>query len=312
MADDTDALLRDLESRASSSSSAARSDDSAGAGDDIEAFLRELDGDSYVAPPEDRSARPVATADAEIEAAVPVAAPDAPMEKAKPKKLTRAEKKALKEEEKAAKKAAKAKSADGVAVVERGESDGLKIAARVAKLVGVAVPLASAWWVLGAYLANWVSAGWLVFLVATMTVLGLPGVLLLASKRGRYLWWSIATSLLLAVGLVAPFPGAAAGAMISYGHWPASAIAEVAGLDNDSFVVSAAASVSGWVGGIIEPQVDDARKPLALGTEVPLSGEAESAEAPAEDVAPAEETAPAEEAAPTEEAPAQEASEQGE
>ncbi len=290
MADnETDALLKDLESRASSPKQSASKDEG---GEDIEAFLRSLEGDDYVAPPaapEPKSpAVKTKTATSAPEPATPKAAPDAPMQKAeKPAKPDRHAEKAARNAEKAAEKEAKAaakqaKAAEKVAAAEAakakkaeamasGELTGPQKVARVAKWSAVVVPLTAAWWLLGAYLSTWVSAGWLVLILATAVVFGLPGALLLGVKKGRYIWWTAGTAALITVGLVAPLPEASSNALMRYGHWPTSALAEVAGLDASSPLMRANAAIGEWVGGWIFPKADDDRIPRKLGTQEPLN-----------------------------------------
>jgi len=42
------------------------------------------------------------------------------------------------------------------------------------KWTGFALPVVSLWWLLGAYLGQWVTAGWLIFMMSAMFVFGLP------------------------------------------------------------------------------------------------------------------------------------------
>ena len=288
---DTEALLRDLEQRAQNgggggNAKPASGDSSAGGDEDIEAFLRELEGSDYEPPPEEAQAKPAATATKTREVdpladelGAPQEAPDAPL--AKPEKKVSArqqrkeEKRQAKEAEKAAKETAKKAKAADVQVVERGESAGLKTFVRIAKWSAIVVPILLAIWLLGAFLSSWVSASWLVAAVAAALVLLLPLAARLASKRGKYGWWAAGLSALLVAALVAPIPASAGRALERYGHWPATVIADLAGWSPDHVVVRAGAAVGSFVGQLIHPTIPTEKEvPRKLGNEQPLDPDA--------------------------------------
>ena len=309
---DTDALLRDLEKRASAGGGAKSARGADAPDDDIEAFLRDLEGDDYSPPPEPKPVKTKAREDDELDArfAKLEAAPDAPLAKT-PEKKSREEKKREKEAQKEAKKEAKKEAreakADAKATTDLQKSDqpsgsGLKRAALVMKIAAVLIPVGLAWWVVGAYLSAWVSASWLIAIIATLFVLGLPlGVKILA-KRGRYVWWAAGLSALLTVGLVVPLTAAAGQALQRYGHWPATAIADALGASSDHVLVKAATSLSSFAGRMVHPtpEAEPARK---LGTELPLEGQPTPPPVQPDPTQPVPQPAPAQ--PPVQPAPAQ-------
>ena len=254
--DEYAALLRELEGRASGSEKSgdkkkknsrkkAPVEDDAEV-EDIDAFLKSLeeDADSGSSTATDtRSAEDddLANEFAALEAIGELVAP--PEEKKKDKKKKKAEKKKKK---KGAKKEKAPKSgADGE------ESRGKRVAIFLAHNTLWFLPAIILWWVLGAYLGNWVSAGWLIALVSTMFVFGTPAILKKVARRGTYRPWLLGSSLLLTVALIAPMPDTAGQNMAQYGHWTTSAVAEVFGWAPDAGIVTTHAAVSGWLGGVV-------------------------------------------------------------
>jgi hypothetical protein len=276
-----DALLGDLSSRAESAPAASAGDD-----EDIEAFLAQLEGDDYEPPPattSDDKPDPLTEQFAGIEEA-PENAEMVPAEEKSPEpKKSRKEKK---EEKQKAKKAKK----EGVAVVEKEGSQGLKTFLVVAKWSLLLLPVVTAAWIVGAYLAAWVSAGWLIAVMALVAVLGLPGLAVLAAKRGRYVYWLSGLALVLTVGLVAPLANPAANAIARHGHWPMTAVTNAAGLDADNWGSTFAGWVSEKVAGLLVGPTATVPVAAQLGSETPLDGAA--ADTGDEPVAPdAEESA---------------------
>lgn len=99
-----------------------------------------------------------------------------------------------------------------------------------AKWSAYVVPTLVFWWLLGAYLRQWVTAGWLTFLMTTGATFGLPKLGYdLSGKRGRYRWWLAGMALLLTVALTAPLLGTAGTVLAEYGGWPGLAVEEVFG-----------------------------------------------------------------------------------
>lgn len=304
-AEELDALLRDLEGRASGggeSRGRARAPSGADAGgddgEDLEAFLRSLDADDEsTSGSSARSRTATATAPAPAEDD-PWAAQFAELEAADSRSLARkpeaekaapAEAKADKKAEKKSRKKGRKKAADtesteasgengDVVVVDKPEGEaaagkqkaGHRRGLRALKWTAFALPSLVLWWIVGAYLAQWVSAGWLVTLVAAAFVFGLPALARRLLHRGRYVYWLVGLSLGLAIALIAPMPRTAATTFAEYGHWPASTLAEITGMAPDGALVRANASVSGFVGTLIHPAADDQRA-HRLGTDFPLS-----------------------------------------
>lgn len=246
------ALLRDLEGRAGDSegSDAGESHGEEGV-EDIEAFLRELEGEAESSSAvqtktatrsaeEDALAAEFAALEAKGElVAPPEEEPKKRGRKEKPEKVkqTRAEKK----EEKAA---ARAEQAEGRSRGQRA----LLFLLKNGLWFGPALVL---WWVLGAYLGQWISAGWLIAAVSTMFVFGLPAVLRRVVKRGGYRPWALGFSLVAVVALIAPMPNIAAQNMARYGHWPSSALGEALGSEPDAAYIRAHGSMSAWLASLI-------------------------------------------------------------
>lgn len=253
------ALLRDLEGRAGDSegSDAGESHGEEGV-EDIEAFLRELEGEAESSSAvqtktatrsaeEDALAAEFAALEAKGElVAPPEEEPKKRGRKEKPEKVkqTRAEKKEEKAAAKAAKAAARAEQAEGRSRGQRA----LLFLLKNGLWFGPALVL---WWVLGAYLGQWISAGWLIAAVSTMFVFGLPAVLRRVVKRGGYRPWALGFSLVAVVALIAPMPNIAAQNMARYGHWPSSALGEALGSEPDAAYIRAHGSMSAWLASLI-------------------------------------------------------------
>lgn len=160
------------------------------------------------------------------------------------------------------------KAKKDVRSVERGSSDGLKRAGQILKWVVVLVPALVAIWLVGAFVAQWVSAGWLVALVALVGVLGIPGALRGATSKGGFAWWLAGFSIFACVGLTVPMTTTASSVVVHYGHWPASVLASAAGWDANHFTVRASQWMSDKLAGLVAPEVVGVG--LRLGTEVPV------------------------------------------
>lgn len=245
-AEEMDALLRDLESRASSS---PKSDA------DVDAFLDE--------PSEKKTKTKAAPPKKEVEL---------------PKESPKAEIQKVEKSEEPAKKDKKSKKSN-VKVVSRGTDEELAKKLRLILLCVVTPILLTAAWILGTYLGPIVSAGWLIGVVALVALLVVPLVLWLGVKRGNFLSWTGLISALALVALLAISPSFASKRLIQYGHWPASSIAQIAGWDSDNWLSSANVSVSTWIASLLHtppvvegetPETTEARR---LGTTDPLTGE---------------------------------------
>ncbi|RAL23086.1 hypothetical protein DL240_09375 [Lujinxingia litoralis] len=331
--DEYAALLRDLEGRASSPgvSTSAEGASEAGADEDLEAFLASLEDDA-----EARAESGVKTATAEraedpfagefekLAKESDLVVAEEQEEEKKSWSARRAEKKAEKQAEKDAaeaarqaekqaaaqeKEAAKAAKAKAKEEARQGRGVGqraLRMMGRVALWYGPALVL---WWVVGALIAPWVSAGWLIAAMVTMFVFGLPALCKRVFQRGTYRAWTLGVSLIgLGVALV-PWPQSAGEKLAHYGYWPSAVVAEVSGQPVDSALVRAHAGVSEFVGGLLTADDVDWKAyrlgtDLPLGTVAPESGEPGASEAGTEAPAP---EAPASEA-PALEAPASEGS----
>ncbi len=300
--DESEALRRELEARASKSpadQAAAEHDES---DEDLEAYLQSLEADDEPVS----AARPVQSAApvsdpfadqfAELEAAY---GHEIVLPEPEPIKPSRQELKAAKKQaaEDAKRQAAEKKAADKQAAADavqaekdakQAEKDALlaakqakkaekaaqqrPIALRILIWTLLGLPVFALWWLVGSFLAQWISAAWLIALVTTAFAFGLPGLLVHFVKRGRYIYWLSGASLLLTVLLVAPMPPTASKNLAEYGHWPASTIAEVSGLAADHALVSLNNSVAHFTAGLIDPAGRE-QPGHRLGTETPLSGE---------------------------------------
>ncbi len=252
------AFLRDLESRSKSKAKAAVEDD----GEDVEAFLKRLEADEAKASAKSSAPKTKVKDPFEDEFAALKEAPVAEMVKT-PEPEQKKDDKAKADKGKDDKKAKK-----DVRSVERGSSDGLKRAGQILKWITVLVPALVAIWLVGAFVAQWVSAGWLVALVALVGVLGVPGALRVATNRGGFAWWLAGFSIFACVGLTVPMTTTASSVVVHYGHWPASVLASAAGWDANHFTVRASQWTSEKLAGLVAPEVVGVG--LRLGTEVPV------------------------------------------
>ncbi len=283
--DELNSLLADLESRADAGGGAQ-----AGAGDDdedLEAYLARLEAEEPSTSGGQKAGgnRKVASAERDDE----LDARFAELDNLQPDDLpaTTPDKKAKKKADKKAKKAGKKKEkqkAEGEEAGEEGRSRGARFAVAALKVLAVALPVAVFAWVLGSFLANWVSAGWLIAIMALIFALGMPLLVSRYVKKGKFAWWAAGIGVLLTVALTAPMPETAGETLRDYGHWPATTVGELAGWEADNTLVQINAGVAGALGGLLyTPQAGEAEGPLELGTEHSLYGE-EQVETP--DTAP--------------------------
>ena len=250
-ADEMDALLRDLEARASKSEPTPKKE---GKKKDVDAFLAES-SDAAPAKPTKTKAKP-----APKKADLPKQAPIGEIAKSEPEK-----------------KKEKPKKEKSVKVVQRGTDDALQKKLHLA-LLALVIPLAmAAIWALGTYLGPIVSAGWLILLVSLAAILGGALGLRLAIKRGQFSAWTGLVSAIALAGLTAIAPEFAGARMVQYGHWPASAIGQLAGWQADNWFVKLSVSASSLIGEALLPATPvDATKtdrpsPRRLGTKDPLN-----------------------------------------
>lgn len=271
--DELNALLRELEGRSGAGPERAKAASPSGEDDteDLEAFLRSLEeSDEEVA----RSAPKTAVGDEELdarfsdmeEAAETALEPqnkgDKPAAKEKNPKQQRSKKKEIKE--------VALEPGDGAeAASKASDKRGRQRALKIMKWAGIVLPALCLWWVLGAYLGNWISAGWLITSVGAGFVFGLPALLKHWVKRGRYSHWLVGASALLLLGLIAPMPQQAGVTLAEYGHWPSSTVGELAGWPADHGLIRGSAALSQVIGGVLTPQARD-QSPHRLGTEIAL------------------------------------------
>ncbi len=123
------------------------------------------------------------------------------------------------------------------------------------KWTAYALPILAFWWVLGAYLAQWITAGWLIAVVATLFVVAIPKAMYdAADRRGKFRWWIAGASLILTAALVAPVPESAGTVLTHYGHWPATTVVEATGGDG-GMLVDATGAAGEWFGRALHPDL---------------------------------------------------------
>lgn len=113
--------------------------------------------------------------------------------------------------------------------IQKGRNAAFKSGMQGLRLAAVVVPTLLAWWVLGSYLGNWISAGWLIALVSGAVIFGLPVGLNRFAKKGTFGAWLGGTGLVILLGLVVPVPTQTGGVIGMYGHWPASTVSDELG-----------------------------------------------------------------------------------
>jgi hypothetical protein len=133
------------------------------------------------------------------------------------------------------------------------------------KWMGLVLPSVALWWMLGSYLGQWISAGWLIAAVSTAFVIGAPAALYQAAgrfmeNRGRFRWWLLGFGIVVTALLVAPMSETAGSALAHYGHWPGQTITD---LTNAPFFAEINKTISQSVGGLLD---SGAGRAVELGT----------------------------------------------
>lgn len=184
-------------------------------------------------------------------------------------------KKAKKKKDKKDKKDKKAK--DLVKVVETQRSAGFKIAMGTLKWSAIFTPVIIAIWLAGAFLSAWLETGWLIFALAALPMLIVPLIPKIGLKRGKWWHWAVPFSLLTLTGLIAPWPATAGRQMSHYGHWPSSAVGQLADFQADGAFVRSHAFLTEVIGEQVialappeEPLTEKQLLARALGTETEL------------------------------------------
>jgi hypothetical protein len=303
-AEESQALLNSLNARAAGAAPPAAED---GPDEDLEAYLASLESDDApAAEPAQAAAKPAqpdpfadAFSQLEAEHGHAVVAPPpreikAPEAKTpdKPAEAPQAKKPAPDKKTEAAKPRVRA--------VEKVRSRQFILATSALKLALLLAPALLTWWIAGALLSRWVGTGWIIAVVATLVAF-VPGIALkLGTHKGRALWWTCGVGVLSSAAALVGLPQHTGQALIRYGHWPASTIAQLAQWDADHLVVRGHASASVLAGEqILKIRADqaapaaapDAAKPaalvpLALGTEQELKAFADEARKKAAEAAP--------------------------
>ncbi len=166
----------------------------------------------------------------------------------------------------------KATKTKGISIVQRGGSESLNRKVSTFIFFLTTPILLAAIWMLGNYLASFVSVGWLIAIVATVGVLGCSYFFKRAVSKGRFMVWNGLVSLLLLVAMLLP-TNFATTKMIEFGHWPISSIAEAAGMDKEntftSFSNRISKTLADFRSGLGESDLV-AAFPKTLGTDLPL------------------------------------------
>lgn len=231
---------------------------------DAFAELEDMHGDEVDAEFEARMAALEAEADKELEAKAKAKPPE---KKPEPRPPTPEDKAPAKEsapvdeeeeepvaEDKADKKSKKKKKKkEGeLAVVQSQQSKKVTFAFGAVKWTLLLTPVFLSWWVLGAFLGQWLETGWLIAIAATVGAFILPLVLWLAIRRGKWAYYACALGVIAVAGLIAPWPGTAGKRLAHYGHWPVSTVAQLAGWQPDH----AAVTMSAWMAEVVGHQVE--------------------------------------------------------
>lgn len=274
--DELNALLRELEGRSGGGPERVKGASPAAEEDteDLEAFLRSLEESDEEAS---RSPPKTAVRDEQFDAqfAELEEADQSALEPQPKEDKPAAKEKALKDKKQRSKKKKKEikevalEQGEGSETASKSGKEGKQRAWRIMKWVGIVLPALCLWWVSGAYLGNWVSAGWLITVVGAVFVFGLPALLKHWVRRGRYAHWLAGASALLLLGLIAPMPQQAGVTLAEYGHWPGSAVGELAGWPADHGLIRGSAALSQVIGGVLTSQARD-QSPYRLGTEIGL------------------------------------------
>lgn len=259
--EELNSLLSDLEARSEEGGGAEPGADSTD-GEDIEAFLKSVEEEQGGEPDEVAVAERAESAGpdlSELENADELPAKSEGSKPAPQKEEADGDEESTSEAEPAEKPETQKKGADA------GGSDVWPVVWLVAKWTGYSLPVLALWWVFGAFLGQWISAGWLIFVVATAFVVGVPKLLFdFSGQKGKFRWWIAGASVVLTTALIAPMPSIAGKVLTNYGHWPATTVADAAGWD-DSALVDANAAAGEWLGRTLFPALPAAETKLDLG-----------------------------------------------
>ncbi|AWV88264.1 hypothetical protein [Bradymonas sediminis] len=257
-------------------------DAGAGEGEDIEAFLRSLEEAEVPDVPAGATPKPVTTApdtedlDARFDALNDLVPDELPAKQPEPaaeakedgkkKKKTRKERAAEKKAEKERLKQEKIAAREAAEAATPAWKRGLKKGGLWAVMM---IPMFVFVWILGAFLAHVISAGWLIALLALIVAIGLPIVVAKVVNRGKIAWWAAGLGIILTAALVAPMPKVVGTSLTHYGHWPTAVVGEVSGWEADNALANVGAAVARLFGSALGAEASGA---LRLGTETRLDG----------------------------------------
>lgn len=263
--------------------------------EDIDAFLATLEDEAQAQPADAKPAAapvddPFAAAFADLESelpedaldeapaptpstpkAEPVAVRAKPSVEPPPEHNAPAEPKPKAEPAKKPEKPKKTGANSAVPVVEKVRSPGFRFTMWALKTAFFFTPVMLLWWVLGSYTSGFFERGWISAIIATALAFVVPAMPRFMLGKGKYAWWAFLIAVLGLAGLVGPMPGRSGSMISAYGHWPVSAVSQLAGWDADHIGVTVTAGAAGLVGERLEALVPlNHREPMVLGTEQTL------------------------------------------
>lgn len=247
-AEDIDAFLADLEGgaeqgAASASAPAAADDPFAAAFAELEALS---DDEPAPAPAVAIAPQPQPKPAPQPKEAAP---PEPKAEIAPPKDAAKPKDEPAPQASKDEAQGKKVRSApDSVPVVEKVRSPGFRFAMWALKSAIFFTPVLLLWWIVGAYTSTIVTQGWLVAILATLVAFVVPMLPRFGLGKGRYAWWAFGIGVLGLAALVAPMPSRTGRALMVYGHWPTSTVAQLAGWRADHLAVRGTASAAALIG----------------------------------------------------------------
>lgn len=279
--------------------------------EDIEAFLREQEGDDYVPPSEPHDETPSTSS------SLPPTAKHSPLTEQSDQWHPEAVTVEVEQEELIkTKKYKKPKDLEhpkgevevvsgpdprtvrkeGSSIAKNIEGTGSKRLSFLLRLILLGLyltPIFIGTWLFGSLIGSWIATSWILAIVALLVVI-LPGLILrLIVKKGRFSWWISGLALvgILATGFA--LPTLTAESIVRHGHWILTSIITPLGASPDNFATRTLNTFDRWIAGTIGSPSPDVF-PSSLGTSNPLGSTPTPPEPP-----PSEPTTPAAPAAPS-------------
>jgi hypothetical protein len=117
----------------------------------------------------------------------------------------------------------------GPPVVERRLKPSITNTFKVAKIVVGSATVASAFWLFGSLIAEWITAGWLIAAFSLLVIGGASTATRLGVKKLSFGTWLSLWSLLVGVILVLPLASTSIDRLAEHGHWPATTAVSLTG-----------------------------------------------------------------------------------